>query len=118
VNAKTHSGFSVLMVAAHSGDLETVRALLANKVDANAKTDSGFSALMAASGSSLDSERLAGGTQNGNYATILPLPGLVAVAVVDSVLQKRFRDRSREIVRALLAAGVDANAKANNGFTA
>lgn len=110
VNAAQADGMTALHWAARNDDLETARALLAAKADANAKNRYGVTPLSLA-------------CTNGNGAMVSLLLGAGADANAplrggETPLMTAARTGQVEAVKALIARGADVNAKLAQGQTA
>lgn len=97
INARDHGGSSALMAAAANGRLETVRILLSAGADVDARQAAGWTALMFAAGS------------------MVAAPGSRMYELSGNPSKNYNHDG---VVRALLVAGADLNARNNEGATA
>ncbi len=134
VNAKDKDGVTALMKASQSGRIEVVRALLEAKANVNAKLKNGSTALMyAMKNDHVDVVRalLAAGAdvnaKDKDGVTSLMMSGIEAGKELDKFWEEFDELEGKkttkhiekvDMVRALLAAGADVNAKDKDGFTA
>ena len=115
VNLKDENGRTALMNAVTEGHIEVVRMLLEAKADVNAKTENGDTALICAAQYSLV-QKLAHALAKG----MLKEAGIEADSKGTSTKSTQVEDAKvgEEIVRALLAARADVNARNGQGQTA
>jgi ankyrin repeat protein len=133
VNARADNGVTALMGAASNSNLEMVQALLAKGADVNARAENGWVALMAAAEKgdfgvvqALLAKGADANARLANGRTELVFSSQYGGVVVNKVrvdqgfsaLMLAARNGHLEVVRLLLAAGADVNAKSSNGDTA